>query len=100
MSVTASAPSVEIAENLHAYVEAEIIIVPSPLIADLDPGLKLKTNLYLHFFFPLPYSIRNVKNLLSKAGKKILIHNYVFAVLFHSQCCGSGSRIRCFFDPG
>jgi hypothetical protein len=64
MSVTASAPSIEIAESLNAYVEAEIIIVPSPLNADLDPGLKLKTNLYLHFFFPLPYSIRNVKNLL------------------------------------
>jgi hypothetical protein len=62
MSVTVSVPSVETAESLYAYVEAEINSASGPLNADLDPGLKLKTNFYI--FFPLPYSIRNVKNLL------------------------------------
>jgi hypothetical protein len=47
MSVTASAPSVETAESLHAYVEAEIISVSGPLNANLDPGLTLMTNTFL-----------------------------------------------------
>jgi hypothetical protein len=54
MSVTASAPSVETAESLHAYVEAEINSVSGPLNADLNPGLTLKTNLYISSF---PYPI-------------------------------------------
>jgi hypothetical protein len=54
MSVTASAPSIEIAENLHAYVEAEIISVSGPLNADLDPGLTRKTNLLISsFHYPI-----------------------------------------------
>ncbi len=42
MSATASAPSIETAENLHSYVEAEINSVSEPLNANLDPGLTLK----------------------------------------------------------
>ncbi len=36
MSVTVSAPSVETAENLQAYVEPEINSVSGPLNADLN----------------------------------------------------------------